>query len=74
MSLKSRVNKLEKSAGLGDGRIYVVHEKHGVFTVEDNGEKLEMNEVELGDWERSKGENDYLILVRYAGAKENENV
>jgi len=75
MTLKRRVEKLEKVSS-GESRIYVASDKSGSWNVISSGMKVaeNMSEVEFEKWKDTIGENDHLIIVRYASEKEYENV
>lgn len=75
MSLKNRVEKLEKRANIDEGYIYFVRHENGKFTVRENGadilEDVEMSEKEFAEWENSISKNSvvYVISRREDGEK-----
>jgi len=74
MTLKNRVKRLEKKAGVDQGMIYMVHQQEDGLYHFLRDERV-MNEAEFAAFERSLSENDNLILItRRESAKEEEHV
>jgi hypothetical protein len=71
MSIKHRVEQLEKMSNTDDGQIYFATLKDGVYIVRVNDETVEMSEVEFEKWQSSKSEKDYLFIVSYRDKKFN---
>jgi len=70
MSIKNRVEKLEKMASIGEGSIYIVYRDGDTYTLKVNdGDDVIMSGDEFEVWERSKSENDYVLIVSYRGEK-----
>jgi hypothetical protein len=67
MSVKNRVEKLEKRVGIDEGYIYFVMSDNGKFTVRENGadilEDVEMSEKEFAEWENSISKNSVVYVV-----------
>ena len=70
MAIKHRVEKLEKMVGIDEGSIYIVYRKDDIYTLQVNdGDDVIMSVDEFEVWERSKSENDYVLIVSYRGEK-----
>jgi hypothetical protein len=66
MSVKTRLEKLEKRLGTDDGQIYVVYKRDDIYTLQINdGDNIEMTKDEFEVWQGSKSENDFVITVKY---------
>ncbi len=66
MTVKGRVEKLEKMSGYDEGSIYIVYKDDDTYTLKVNdGDDVIMSNDEFGVWERSKSENDFVIIVKY---------
>jgi len=66
MSVKSRVEKLEKLSGIDEGSIYVVYKDDDTYTLKVNdGDDVIMSLEQFEAWERSRLENDYILIVSY---------
>jgi len=66
MAYKNRVEKLEKMVGIDEGSIYIVYRKDEIYTLKVNdGDDVIMSGDEFEVWERSKSENDFVIVVSY---------
>ena len=66
MAIKHRVEKLEKMVGIDEGLIYIVYRKDDIYTLQVNdGDDVIMSVDEFEVWERSKSENDFVIVVSY---------
>jgi len=66
MSYKNRVEKLEKMASIDEGVIYIVYRKDDIYTLKVNGgDDVIMSGDEFEVWERSKSDNDFVLIVSY---------
>lgn len=66
MSVKSRVEKLEKLSGYSEGSIYIVYKDDDTYTLKVNdGDDVIMSVNQFEAWERSRLENDYILIVSY---------
>jgi len=66
MSVKNRVEKLEKMSGYDEGSIYIVYKDDDTYTLKVNdGDDVIMSLDEFEAWERSRLENDYILIVSY---------
>lgn len=66
MSIKSRVEKLEKMSGYDEGSIYIVYKDDDTYTLKVNdGDDVIMSLEQFEAWERSRLENDYILIVSY---------
>jgi len=66
MTIKHRVEKLEKMAGIDEGLIYIVYRDGDTYTLKVNdGDDVIMLGDEFEVWERSRSENDYVLVVSY---------
>jgi len=67
MSLKNRVEKLEKQVGIDEGYIYFVWSNNGKFTVRENGgdilEDVELTEQEFAEWKNSISQNSVVYVI-----------
>ena len=70
MAIKHRVEKLEKMVGIDEGLIYIVYRKDDIYTLKVNdGDDVVMSGDEFEVWERSRLENDYVLIVSYRDEK-----
>lgn len=66
MSVKSRVEKLEKMSGYDEGSIYIVYKDDDTYTLKVNdGDDVIMSLEQFEAWDRSRLENDYILIVSY---------
>jgi len=66
MTVKSRVEKLEKMASIDEGVIYIVYRKDDIYTLKVNdGDDVIMSNDEFEVWQGSKSENDFVLIVSY---------
>ena len=67
MSLKNRVQRLEKRSGIDEGYIYFVFTDNGKFTLKSNGadvlEDVELTEQGFADWEKSISQNSQVYVI-----------
>lgn len=67
MSLKNRVQRLEKRSGIDEGYIYFVMSKDGKFTLKNNGadvlEDIELSEKGFAEWENTISENSQVYVI-----------
>jgi len=67
MSLKNRVERLEKRANIDEGYIYFVMVDNGKFTLIPNGadvfENVEMTEQGFADWENTISQNSVVYVI-----------
>jgi len=66
MSIKNRIEQLEKVSSIDEGVIYIVYRKDDIYTLKVNGgDDVIMSGDEFEVWERSKSENDFVLIVSY---------
>lgn len=66
MAIKHRVEKLEKIVNVDEGSIYIVYRDGDTYTLKVNdGDDVIMSGDEFEVWERSRLENDYVLIVSY---------
>lgn len=66
MTVKGRVEKLEKMSGYDEGSIYIVYKDDDTYTLKVNdGDDVIMSVNQFEAWERSRLENDYILIVSY---------
>jgi hypothetical protein len=67
MSLKNRVQNLERRSGTDEGYIYFVMVADGIFTLKANGadilKSVEMSESEFAEWENTISQNSQVYVI-----------
>jgi len=67
MSIKTRLENLEKRVGVGVGSFYVVYREDDTYSLKKNGsdvlEDVEMKKDQFEKWQSSRLEKDVCFIV-----------